>query len=131
MGAQVGEHQHLARAHAQLVAVAHLDGHGERLAAHALGRDAEGQVLAHAADGAKVALQPHGGRAHAAPADEVGVVDAHALREPVFHQVVEQHQVLGEEHDAGRVALREVDGIDPLEAGGGGAHTAIRKQRCP
>jgi hypothetical protein len=49
---------------------------------------------------------------------EAREVDAQSLIEPVLDKLVEQHEILGIEDDARRIAMMEADQLVALEMGG-------------
>lgn len=57
--------------------------------------------------------------------DEVGIGLVEATREPVLHQLVEQHEALWIEDEPGRIAVMEADGLAILECDAfGSSHVA-------
>ena len=96
--------------------------HGQRQRTVAQPGHAQAEIhgLAHARDGAEVALQVHDGQAGAVLRHHVGIGHAQGAVEPVLDQAVEQHQVLRKEDDARGVAVREAYGHLADEARRGG-----------
>jgi len=109
MRIEIGEYQHLTRCHARLILRPAFKIQRERASAKTLRLKRKRNLVALTADRPEIAFKTNDRKTDAARIEKIRIGDAQRIGEPVFDQTIEQHQILREEYDSRRVAMRETD----------------------
>jgi hypothetical protein len=116
MGLQVCEDQHLLRFHTEHITTPARYRKRDRTPAQTNQIKLQSNKVAHAARRSKVTGKIYGRQPRSLLPQHLGIRHTQSIGEPVFHQVVEQNQILRKENNAGWIAMRKPNPKRALKA---------------